>query len=383
MRLTVVSAYYPSHGGGMELACLRLVEDMAAGGHEVRWMAQADGALPDVSQAACYPFSGSDFFYRLSGTPLPLPYPRVLAALIRHLRWSDLVIIAEANFVISALAFLVAKLLGARIILVQHVGKPSTVSPIAIALAAIVELLAVRPMMRSADKVVFVSPWVASHFRQLQLDRRAVIIGHAIDTDVFRPASSAADKRAAGRRLGLPRGPVACFVGRLTETKGIGILEQMARQRPDWTFAIAGTGPVDPAAWGLTNIRHLGQLKPEALTRLYQASDVLVLPSQSESFSLVVREAMACGCAVICASQILQTDRRLAEFLATTEVDLVDSAGTAQRFLELLDRERERASDAEAARRYVLSECSPGEVRRRYLALVDEIGLSAIMAAPL
>lgn len=382
MRLTVVSAYYPSHGGGMELACERLVEDLAAGGHEVRWMAQADGPVPDVPKGVCCPFYGSDLVYRLSGTPLPVPYPSVMVSLIRHLRWSDLVIIVEANFVISAIAYFVAKLMRSKVILVQHVGKPSTVSSIAIALAAMVEILVVRPMMRSADKVVFVSPWVASHFRHMHLDRRATIVGHAIDTDVFRPASSIAEKVAARRRLGLPsQGPIACFVGRLTESKGVGVIEQMARERPQWTFAIAGTGPVNPESWRLANVRKLGQLGADMVAQVYHASDVLLLPSQSESFSLVVREAMACGCEVICASQILQTDHKLADFLNTAEVDLSDTAGTANRFLDLLDRERD--IDVDAGRRHVLSECSPLEVRRRYLEVVEQTGAEPEMAVTL
>jgi glycosyltransferase involved in cell wall biosynthesis len=377
MRLTVVSAYYPSHGGGMELACKRLVEDLAAGGHEVRWMAQTDGVLPDVPHAECCPFEGSDLVYRLSGIPLPLPYPQSLLSLIKHLKWSDQVIITEANFIISALAFVVAKLLGIRTIVVQHVGQPSTVSRIATALAAIAEVVAVRPMLKSADRVVFVSPWVAAHFGNLKLDHRAAIIGHAIDTDVFRPASSSSEERAARCKLGLPPGPIGCFVGRLTETKGIGIIEEMARRRPDLTFAIAGSGPINPDDWGLDNVRYLGQLSADRVALLYQASEVFLLPSQSESFSLVVREALACGCAVICSAQILETDHRLTDFVATTRVDLTDSAGTAKRFLTLF--EKAQGHKADAARRHVLRECSPHEVRRRYLELVDQISPRTIM----
>lgn len=379
MRLTVVSAYYPSHGGGMELACQRLVEDLATGGHEVRWLAQADGPLPDVPHAECFPFAGSDLIYRLSGVPLPLPYPQSFLSLIRHLKWSDQVIIAEVNFVISALAFVVARLLGIRIIVIQHVGQPSTVSRIASALAAIAEAVAVRPMLKSADRVVFVSPWVAAHFNSLELDRRAAIIGHAIDTEIFRPASSVLEKRAARCKLGLPQGPIACFVGRLTETKGIGIIEEMARLRPDLTFAIAGSGPINPDDWGLDNVRYLGQLSADRVALLYQATEVFLLPSQSESFSLVVREALACGCAVICSAQIIETDHRLADFVATTNVDLADSAGTARRFLAMF--EKPQGHKADAARRHVLSECAPQEVRRRYLELVDQISARRIMTA--
>jgi glycosyltransferase involved in cell wall biosynthesis len=39
-------------------------------------------------------------------------------------------------------------------------------------------------------------------------------------------------------------GKVACFVGRLTESKGISVIAELARLRPDWTFAVAGIGPI-------------------------------------------------------------------------------------------------------------------------------------------
>ena len=371
-RVAVFSAYYPTHGGGMELATEELVRRLRSAGFEVEWVAQADRGLPYDFEGCTTPLPGSDMVYSLTGIPMPFPWPWALGRMVRAIRGSQLVIVVEANFILSVLGFVLAKLIGKPVAVVQHVGEPSTVSRLGRGIMRLGERLATRPMIESADAVVYVSPVVAAHFHAARLRSPAEIIGHGVDTGQFRPPHDEAEKRADRAALGLPAdGRIACFVGRLTESKGLGVVATLARQQPDWTFAIAGSGPVEPASWKLPNVVVLGQLARSDTARLYRASDALVLPSQSESYSLVVREALASDCRVLCADQIIETDPGLAPHLMTTRVDLGDADATAARFSSMLDADV--TNDPAAARQYVVETCSWEAAGDRYVSLVEAL----------
>jgi len=61
-----------------------------------------------------------------------------------------------------------------------------------------------------------------------------------------------------------------------------------------------------------SGIHFLGHQGIDEIPKLYGISDILVLPSISETWGLVVNEAMACGCAIIvsdkcgCAKDLIQ-----------------------------------------------------------------------------
>lgn len=371
-RISVFCAYYPSHGGGMELSCERLVNDLYARGHTVRWLAQQDGCLPDIPPELCVPLSGTDVVYQMSGVPAPLLYPSAMGRIVDEISASDLVIIVEANFLISVLAYGAARARRKKVMLVQHVGEPSTLSRLARLVMRGGEAVFTRRMVRNADAVVFVSRSVGHHFEGIRNKNPTRIIGHAIDVDLFNTAPSTAAKQADRRKLGLPvDATLACFVGRITESKGISVLRHLATMMPGMSFAIAGQGPVNPAGWGLPNVFVLGQLSQSQVAQLYRCSDELVLPSQSESFSLVVREAMACGCKVVCADQILETDPRLENYISTVPVDLDNPRQTAQAFAAAIKSPRE--VNAVEARNFIVDECSEEKIRAQYLSLVDQL----------
>ncbi len=373
--VALFSAYYPSHGGGMELACVHLADALAEVGIGVEWVSQAYGLVPapdhDGPLKRYTPVQGTDIVYRLSGIPLPIPAPWALPAIARAIRRADVAIIAEANFILSLIAFWIAKWHRRPVLLVQHVGEPATVSKLARLVMRFSEAVLVRPMLRRANAVVCVSLVVARHFADLS--RPAFLtIEHGIDTDCFRPPvdeeERASDRTAIG--VGNDR-KLACFVGRLTKSKGIEIIAEVARLRPDWTFAIAGIGPVEPASWGLGNVIALGLLDRAAVARLYRISDVMVLPSPSESFSLVVREALASGCGVLCSPQILETDSGLAPYVETAHIALNEANETAIRVAAALDRHKGRSGPL--ARDYIIDHCATDAVNRRYVGLVERL----------
>jgi len=183
------------------------------------------------------------------------------------------------------------------------------------------------------------------------MKREARLLFNGVDVAAFHrgPASRAA--------LGLPEaGKIAVFVGRFVQKKGLGVIRALAARHPDVHFAMAGSGPISPADWGLPNIRLLGTLKPADIGELFRAADILLLPSVGEGYPLVIQEAMACGLPVICGAESASADPSAARWLEGVRIDLGDPEGTAQRISPLLDRplpaaevRRDMAAYAESA----------------------------------
>jgi glycosyltransferase involved in cell wall biosynthesis len=99
------------------------------------------------------------------------------------------------------------------------------------------------------------------------------------------------------------------FSGRLVGLKRVDLLidafATIAAERPTWDLLVAGDGP-RMGEWRervpeslRTRVIWAGFLEQEDLKAAYHASDVLVLPSDREAWSVVVQEAMAAGLVVV------------------------------------------------------------------------------------
>ncbi|EID16419.1 putative glycosyltransferase [Mycobacterium xenopi RIVM700367] len=143
-------------------------------------------------------------------------------------------------------------------------------------------------------------------------DPSRIDVAHpGVDLDVFRPG----DRRAARAALGLPLDErVVAFVGRIQPLKGPDILLRAAAKLPRVRIVVAGgpSGSGLAAPDGLVRladelgisarVRFLPPQDREELARLFQAADLVAVPSYSESFGLVAVEAQACGTPVVAAA---------------------------------------------------------------------------------
>ncbi len=87
--------------------------------------------------------------------------------------------------------------------------------------------------------------------------------------------------------------PVSLFVGRVSYEKNI---ESFLKLDIPGTKVVCGVGPLEASLKErYPQIRWLGVLPRTELARVYAAADVFVFPSRSETFGLVMLEAMACG----------------------------------------------------------------------------------------
>lgn len=112
---------------------------------------------------------------------------------------------------------------------------------------------------------------------------------HGVDTRLF----AFHEQTRLYPPLGTLARPVSLFVGRVSYEKNI---EAFLKLDIPGTRIVCGVGPVEASLKErYPGVRWLGLLHRDELAKVYAASDVFVFPSRSETFGLVMLEAMACG----------------------------------------------------------------------------------------
>lgn len=149
----------------------------------------------------------------------------------------------------------------------------------------------------------------------------------------------------ARRELGLPDGPLVLYLGRLARVKRV----ERLLDATSATLVIAGEGPEEENLRRLAgaNVRFMGRVDERVKALLYNAADVLVLPSEHEGQPLVLLEAMSVGTPIVATrEEWVPRDLRRYGFFGDDYRTLIDAA---------LKRPREAApvlSYREAARRF-------------------------------
>ena len=127
-------------------------------------------------------------------------------------------------------------------------------------------------------------------------------LGRGVDTDLFSP-----EKRCESLRMewgARPSVPVALMVGRVAAEKNFDLamksFEQMRQAFPDMQCVVIGDGPLRAKLtkqfpWA----RFVGTKTGDDLARCYASADVLIFPSETETFGNVLLEGMASGLATV------------------------------------------------------------------------------------
>lgn len=97
-----------------------------------------------------------------------------------------------------------------------------------------------------------------------------------------------------GERMERPNDrPVFLYVGRIAVEKQVDAFLRLDLPGEKW---VAGEGPERKRLQAMyPTARWLGVLSGDALARLYRSADVMVFPSVTDTFGLVMVESMACG----------------------------------------------------------------------------------------
>ena len=111
-----------------------------------------------------------------------------------------------------------------------------------------------------------------------------VLWSRGVDTEVFNMQESKVLNSAH---------PIFLYVGRVAVEKNINAFLEIDLPGSKW---VVGDGPaMAKIKQQYPNVNYLGVLNQPELAKVYAAADVFVFPSKTDTFGLVLLEAMACG----------------------------------------------------------------------------------------
>jgi glycosyltransferase involved in cell wall biosynthesis len=245
-----------------------------------------------------------------------LMLPAALRALAREGPRHDLLVVRSTR-VLGVPGLLGARLLGRPVILQPETNGELSGEALTWgwrrgrALAPVVRgLVTARNLwLRDADAFVAMSRRIREEMLEAGIPgERIAVIHHGVDTERFRPAEPR-ERDALRRSLGLPRGIVVAFTGRLLRGKGLETLVEafgaLAAARPDVHLVLVGSGEGqalsveeelrdDVRSRGL-NARVVFAGRQDAVEDHLRAADLFAFPSVFEALGISLVEAAACG----------------------------------------------------------------------------------------
>lgn len=292
MRIDIITDTFAPDINGVAMTLGRLSAGLISGGHLVTVICSGDQSTSTTSIAAI-PLPG----YKEVRIGLPGPFK------LRK-RWlkkrPDVIYVAtESPLGISAVS--VAAALGIPVTTGFHTNfheymeqyKLKALQPAAMSYLRHIHNRAHATMAPSQEVIDMLQREGITHTH---------LLGRGVDTQLFSPnrrdetlrASWGADDNA----------PVFLIVGRVAAEKNIPLVmrafEALRAEQPKARFVVVGDGPLREA-WQKAQpwVHFAGMQRGEELSRHYASADVLLFPSETETFGNVVLEGMASGLVVI------------------------------------------------------------------------------------
>jgi len=367
MRIAMFTDYFYPELGGIQDSIAVVSRSLAQRGHAVDIYAprygEADYRIAGAT--AREPDLGSNVrVFRRASLPFPSSTRQSRVAFVSPSAWASVARGPRPDVIHSHSFFGV----GLDALLTSSLHKIPLIGTNHTTVAGFAEQLPFR-VGRAVDYVMWyynrcdrVTAPSRSVFEDLGLNRLKPphqVISNPIDTILFAPAAATA-RQSARARFGFS-GPVVAYAGRLAPEKNLDVVLQALAllAQPDGadiTLALAGHGSHEASLRALAQslgiaqrVRFLGTLAKADLAQFFHAADVFVMPSTSETQSMVLLQAMACGLPAIAANS-----RALPEFVGPAGgllVDPHDPAGFARSIQSVLGAPAQRAAMGRAGRR--------------------------------
>lgn len=313
MKIAVVTHYYNSHGGGVEIAAYNLSKELIAKPNiQLTWFASdCDVAPVDIP---CIPLKSSNFIEKIFPFPYPILYISSILKLFNYIKLYDFIIIHDFIYLSNIIAYFAGKKFRKKIIITQHIGFIPYKNRLLRFILSLVNNTIGRFILTKADNVIFISQNVLNYFSAIvNKNSHFIFIPNSTNTEHFRLYSDI-ERNNLRNKFNLDKFTFL-FVGRFTEKKGLETIRKIAEKFQNCIFIFVGWGQIDPDSWELENVVNLGKLDSKNIAELYNASDVLILPSYGEGFPLVVQEALSSGLGLIVSNEIRSAYPNLNNFI--------------------------------------------------------------------
>jgi glycosyltransferase involved in cell wall biosynthesis len=355
VRVALFTNNYLPFRGGVTTSVETLRRGLSARGHRVWVFApRFRHRVPDPPWVFRYPSVPAATYPDFA---LAIPWAPRLAAQARALEPD--VIHAHHPFLLGPAARRLARRTGRPLVFTYHTRyeKYAHYVPVHEPLVATVALMLSVHFAATADAVIAPSAAVRDHLVARGVRTPVAVVPTGIDLEQFRPG----DAGRAREALGLdPDGPVLLYVGRLDREKSVERIllafDRIAAVMPRARLLLVGQGTEAGRLATLARtlaagprIHFVGGRPHEALPPYYQAADLFLFASETETQGLVLAEAAACGLPAV-AVGAPGTD----EVVRDGETGLLtkaDPAALAEAAVSLLlDGARRRAMAVEARR---------------------------------
>lgn len=331
---------YPTYGGSGIIAT-ELGKELAERGHQVHFISYA------MPLRLHHYFHENIFYHEVETMKYPLfeypPYAISLAAKMTDVIRHEKLDLLHVHYAIphATSAFLAQQVIGGddiKIVTTLH-GTDITIVGSDVSFLPITQF-----SIEKSDGVTTVSKWLQQETsNKLDIKRDIKVIPNFIDTSLFTGVPSQAMRRChlCQKRKALIHISNFRPVKRVLDV--IDIFYQV-QQKIDAMLLMVGDGPERPKAEKHSrelnidqNVRFLG--KQDSIQDLLAMADVLLFPSDHESFGMAALEAMSCGVPVIASRAgglVEVVEHEVTGYLASVgDVDLM-----AEYALELLQNDK-------------------------------------------
>jgi len=150
---------------------------------------------------------------------------------------------------------------------------------------------------KNSQKILTPSPFIKQYLERKKYNNQVMVLPNAVDLEVFTQNSETYQNYF--KLLNPQNKPILLFVGRLCKEKN---LQKFLNLPDEFLKIVVGDGPLktDLEKYYLkeidnNNIIFLGEKFGQELSHIYRDVDVFVFPSLTDTFGIVILEALACG----------------------------------------------------------------------------------------
>jgi len=301
VRIALFTNNYLPFCGGVTISVETLRLGLESSGHEAWVFGPRLTGAEDVSvKVVRYPSIPVATYPEFA---LAVPYSRRIDRLVTALDFD--VIHAHHPFLLGPAARRLARRNRRPLVFTYHTRyeKYAHYVPLPLGLVQAAALRISAGFAAQADAVLAPSAVIRDELHARGVRTPIAVVPTGVDLERFRPG----DRAAARRSLGVgPAAPLVLYVGRLDREKSVdrvlAAFERVASTLPAAQLVLVGQGTeterlrrIARALPVAERIRFLGLRPHHSLAECYQAADVFLFASETETQGLVLAEAAACG----------------------------------------------------------------------------------------